>query len=1233
MQTRIFIERQKDYQIECASLMHEMKHVLGIDVPSLRYFVIYDIWGMTPEEFKQTEFTVFAEKNKDFVHHHLDLSKPYVAIEYLPGQYDQRADSALQCVHLLVQNENINIKTGTLMLFDEGIELDQLLKIEDYFINKVEARKKDLSLFDFPEGSQPDKVLVLEGFISFGQQDLIAFHHHMGLAMTMDDLMFVQSYFQKIKRNPTETEIKVLDTYWSDHCRHTTFETILEEIVFEEDEYQTLKQAFLEYQEVRKLLNREEHPMTFMDLATINAKYELKRGNLKDLEISDEHNAASIVIDVDIDGETEPWLLMFKNETHNHPTEIEPFGGASTCIGGAIRDPLSGRSYVYQAMRISGAGDITEPLSKTRKGKLPQRVISKKAAEGYASYGNQIGLATTFVQEIYHEGYKAKRMEVGAVIGCAPQAHVRREKPKPGDLILLIGGRTGRDGIGGATGSSKGHRESSITSSAAEVQKGNAPTERKMQRLFRNQAFSKCVKKANDFGAGGISVAIGELADGISIELDKIPTKYQGLNATELAISESQERMAVVIDPRLELTVKDLCYQENLEVTTVAHVTEEKSLIMTFNGEKVCHIDREFLDASGVRNRQKVIVKSDVWQDVVHQTYEGLDIKEKTFSMLQDLNVTSQQGLVEMFDSTIGTTTVLMPYGGKHQKTKTQVSVQRLPMIHGKTNTVSIMAYGFDPYLSEKNPYLGASYAIIESLAKVVACGGYDQQVRFSFQEYFERLGTSKETWGKPFKSLLGAFKTLKDFGFAAIGGKDSMSGTFEDWHVPPTLISFAVSKGDIRDIISNAFVKKDSYLYLAKHQRDPLGRPHIEQLSRMYHEVHKHIISKTVISAYALTFGGLMEALVKATFGNKIGIEVKTDLHLFDKDYGSILMESSEQLDHPDFIYLGRTTGTEVVTINGISMGIQELLEVNESRFKDIYPITHQEVRLEHCEMISHPHVEDEREIKKKEVHVLLPIFPGTNCEYDSERAFMQAGATVTSFVFNNLTQEDINTSIHLLEHHLDQTDILMLSGGFSSGDEPDGSGKFIANVLRHPLISKAIQRLIHRKGLILGICNGFQALIKSGLLPYGEVMEIDKHDPNLHRNILGRHISKLVHTKAIASKSPWLKGMDHQVYLVPISHGEGRFVVGKNELEMLKENGQIAFQYVNDIGHPSYHPEVNPNGSTFAIEGITSKDGLILGKMGHSERLDRELYKNVPDIKEQSIFTNAVSYIKQRG
>lgn len=1235
MVKRLFIERKNEYQIEAESLQKELSHLFGIPINTLSYYIIYDLLGFSEHDIEQTLFSVFAEINKDHVHHDLVIETPYIAYEYLPGQYDQRADSASQCVQLILNRNDFIIQTGTLLIFDDGISFEMIEKMKKHLINTVEAREKDLTKYAIETSIKPKPITRVFGFIDMPHAQLFDLYHSLNLAMNFDDFQFIQSYFKDKNRDPLISEIRILDTYWSDHCRHTTFETLLDDIHFEESVLTSyIEKSYQSYLQTRIQLHREDKPITLMDLATINARYEKQHGKLKDVEVSDEHNAASIMIDVDVDSISEPWLLMFKNETHNHPTEIEPFGGASTCIGGAIRDPLSGRSYVYGAMRITGAADITEPIEKTTQGKLPQRVISKKAAEGYSSYGNQIGLATTFVQEIFHEGYRAKRMEVGAVIGAVPQSYVKRKHPKPGDLILLIGGRTGRDGIGGATGSSKSHQTKSIDTSSSEVQKGNAVIERKIQRLFRNPEVTACIKKANDFGAGGVGVAIGELADCIHIELDKVPVKYDGLNPLEIAISESQERMAIVIDQRDEDFIKSLAYAENLEITTVARVTEEPVLLMTFHDEVICQIDRSFIDTSGVKQHQHVLVTNDKVDRLFHKDYPGKTEKDKILHMLDDLNITSLQGLVEMFDSTIGSTTVILPYGGVHQKTKAQASIQKLPIINGHTDSVSIMTYGFDPYLSEMSPYHGAMYAVIDSIAKVVASGGDYHNIHLSFQEYFEKLGKDSSKWGKPFKSLLGAYEIQKAFGLAAIGGKDSMSGTFEELHVPPTLISFAFSKDTVKNIISNAFVSQNAYLYLAKHRIKEDNMPNVIQLKSLYEFVHHGIENKTIVSSYALSFGGLSESLIKASFGNHIGCHVSTTLSLFDLDYGSIVVESMEIITHEDFIYLGKTHAKPTIQINDISLSIGDALNKNEQKLSELYPIVSEHhISIPFKEQPLEKEYSVFKHMAVDKVKVLLPIFPGTNCEYDSEKAFISAGAEVESFVFCNQTPYDVQTSIALFAHHIDHCHILMLSGGFSSGDEPDGSGKYIANVLKHPTIKDALNRLRERKGLILGICNGFQALIKSGLLPYGEITFLNENSPNLHKNLIKRHVSKIVKTKVTSSASPWLVGMKNEVHDVPVSHGEGRLTLSEDDLNQLIAHHQIAFQYVDFNQQPTYDPQYNPNGSTYAIEGIISEDGLILGKMGHSERVHPDLYKNFKPIPKQNIFINAVNYFKQRG
>ncbi len=1231
MNERLFVERKEGLDVECQALKQEFKQTLNIDVKSMRYYLIYDIFNTTKEELAHTIYRVFTEKNKDIVSKSLTISSPYVAYEYLPGQYDLRADSAKQCYQLLCQNDDLEIKTGILLVFDETLTKDELKIIKTYLINPVESKEKDLeelTLYQAPYHIQSDTV---DGFISLTESALMGLYHDLKLSMNFIDFQFIKQYFINKACNPYLLEIKVLDTYWSDHCRHTTFHTILENIAFK-SKNNHMQATFHDYLQTKKALNQEDKPITLMDLATINMKWERHRGNLEDFDDSIENNAASLVIDIDVDHKKEPYLLMFKNETHNHPTEIEPYGGASTCLGGAIRDPLSGRSYVYGASRISGAGNILEPISKTLKGKLPQRTITKKAAEGYSSYGNQIGLATTFVQEIYHEGYKAKRMEVGAVIAACPKSHVRREIPQKDDLIVLIGGRTGKDGIGGATGSSKSHDKTSIHQASTEVQKGNPVIERKIQRLFRNPKCAELIKKSNDFGAGGVSVAIGEIADGVHIWLDKIPTKHQGMNPIELALSESQERMAVVIDAKDERKLIELAEAENLEATTVAVVLEDGVVRMSYQGDIVCKLNRDFIDTSGVRQRQDVLAIDRSAPDLFKSKYEGTDTKEKVIHLLQDLNIQSQQGLVEMFDNTIGLTTVVAPYGGKNQKTKAQASVQRIPVINGQTQTVSVMTHGFDPYLSEKNPYLGSMYAVIDSIAKSVASGSQFQTIRFTFQEYFEKLQKNKEKWGKPFMALLGAFHVQKAFGLAAIGGKDSMSGTFEDMHVPPTLISFAVSTTKINEVITNEFKQTNAYLYLVKHHIGDDDVPNSTGLMNNYKTIQELNKENKILSAYAIGFGGLVEAIIKASFGNKIGVKINTKEDVFTKQYGSILVETAEEINHENFIYLGKTTNKATLHINELVIGIDEALATNESKLADVFPVTHEDSRsldLDPLPINYQPYNEQRK--PKQEVNVLLPIFPGTNCEYDSEKAFKKAGATVKHFVFKNQTKQQIKDSIQALKKFIDETDILMLSGGFSSGDEPDGSGKFIANVLESELVKKAIQDLLKRKGLILGICNGFQALIKSGLLPYGEIVETQEDHPNLHKNSINRHVAKWIRTKVSSVSSPWLAGMENQTHFMAVSHGEGRFEIDDKEFNKLLSNNQIAFQYVDENNYPTYDPKFNPNGSKYAIEGIISKDGLILGKMGHSERLDKDLYVNLPPMHSQKIFENAVHFIKK--
>lgn len=1229
---RIFVERKKGFDIERLDLISVFKENFGLELNSLRYMITYDFFNMEEDIYEITINEILSEVNKDVLIKEPKFGKNVIAFEFLPGQFDQRADSAMQCVKLVSPKSKCVIKSGTVITFNEEINKNDIDKIKNYLINKVESREKDLAVLTQEDVNKPSDVAIVDGFIDYTENQLETYHSDLSLAMSLGDLKFVQRYFKKDeKRNPFITELKVLDTYWSDHCRHTTFETEIKNVDFSQDKitYQ-IEKTFLDYLETRNVLGRSEKPVTLMDIATINARLEKAKGNLNDLEISEEVNAASIYIDVDVNGVDEKWLLMFKNETHNHPTEIEPFGGASTCVGGAIRDPLSGRSYVYSAMRVTGAADITQPISNTMEGKLPQKVISKVAAHGYSSYGNQIGLATTNVKEIYHPGYVAKRMEIGAVMGAVPAEHVRRESPIPGDVVILLGGRTGRDGIGGATGSSKTHNVKSIETSSAEVQKGNAPEERKIQRLFRDPNVTKLIKKSNDFGAGGVSVAIGELADGLDIDLDKVPTKYQGINGTELAISESQERMSVVIDPKDENTFLQLCEKENIEAVRIAVVTDTNRLTMKWRNKIICDLSREFIDTSGVR--QSIGIKVNKLEDErpFERKYKGSNTKDRLFNMLQDLNVSSQQGMVEMFDSTIGRTTVFAPYGGKYQLTKTQNSIHKIPVLNGKTNTVSLMSYGFNPYISSWSQYHGSQYAVVESMSKIVAAGGNPKSIRFTFQEYFERLNKDESKWGKPFTSLLGAYKALKEFDLAAIGGKDSMSGTYHDINVPPTLVSFAVNTSKVDQVISNEFKSAGNYLYLVNHTPDKISLPNYETLQENFSFVYENIKNKNIVSAYALEFGGLGEALIKASFGNKVGVNITTVLPLTKFNYGSILIESENRLNFDNMVYLGKTISEPILYINDAHMEINECIEINQKTIGSVYPIYHEDERV--IKDIKSKKKQGTYKHKKVEkVNVLIPVFPGTNCEYDSMQAFEDAGANTEIFVFNNLNEKNIESSIETFVSLLEKSHILMLSGGFSSGDEPDGSGKFIASILRNKKVSKAIDQHLSQKRLILGICNGFQALVKSGLLPYGTVKPIEENDPTLFKNTINRHISKFVTTKVSSTNSPWLQTFNvDDSHTIAMSHGEGKFVVNEDVYKELISNNQVAFQYVDENNNPTYNPVYNPNGSSYAIEGIVSKDGLILGKMGHSERYDDGLFLNIHGNKKQNLFSNAVSYFK---
>lgn len=1235
---RIFVEKSEPYRIEAESLRKELNSNLGLDIKNLRLVCVYDIFGMSPELLDKSAYRVFGEPATDRVSYAPDFNKeyenhPFLAMEYLPGQFDQRAASAEECVKLLEPSADVEIRSARLLIFDDGVSPEDLEKISHYCINAVESRKKDLSRLAPVEKATASPVATLEGFREITPDGAAAWVKEKGLAMNADDLMEVVKYFSAEGRDPNETELRILDTYWSDHCRHTTFTTNLTDIQVEDSEVaDNIRAAIDEWHRIRRELGREEKPLCLMDLATIGARYLKKQGLLDDMEQSEENNACSVFVDVDVDGETERWLLQFKNETHNHPTEIEPFGGASTCLGGAIRDPLSGRSYVYQAMRVTGAGNIWQPVADTMAGKLPQKVISLRAAAGYSSYGNQIGLATTHVREIYHPGYVAKRLEVGAVVGAVKASDVRRERPVPGDIILMFGGRTGRDGIGGATGSSKEHTTSSLEECGSEVQKGNAPEERKIARLFRRPEVTRLIKKSNDFGAGGVSVAIGELTDGLDIYLDRVPTKYSGLNPTELAISESQERMSVVIDPKDREEFEKYCAEENLEVTHVADVTDTARMRMYYNGEVAADLSREFIDSAGAPHYSKAVVgKVDYTVNPFEKHPEGETLRWKMASTMALPNVTSQKGLIEMFDSSIGASTVLMPFGGRRQATETQVSVQKLPVGNHETNTASLMAFGFNPEISSWSPYHGAAYAVVEAVAKAVAAGQEYKKMRFSYQEYFEKM-TSDIAWGKPLAALLGALRMQVEFGLPSIGGKDSMSGTFADINVPPTLIAFGVGTVDARRVISPEFKEEGDYIYLVKHNPRNDRFPDTEQLKSNFAAVEKGIADGNIKAAYALGAGGVAEALAKMSFGNALGAEVNIEeKELFDLSYGSILVECKEKVDNPAFIELGKVIGRSELVINGEPLDIFELEAINRGKFNEIYPdrsgVYGEAPDATGPEFSGHwPGEPTEHPM------VFLPVFPGTNCDYDMIRAFRREGAETSSCVFRNLSAKDIEESVDEMVAGIDACHILALSGGFSEGDEPDGSGKFIASVLMNDRIKSAVERLLARKGLVIGICNGFQALVKSGLLPYGKIGELSAESPTLFHNDINRHISQIVVTRVGTLASPWLDGFSiGQLHSIAASHGEGKFTCSEELAEKLLAAGQIAFQYVDENGHATMTSPANPNGSTFAIEGIISPDGLILGKMGHSERYADGLMKNIHGDKRQNLFANAVKYFKK--
>ena len=1241
---RIFVEKYPEFQVEAASLKVELNENLQLDLQSLRLLNVYDLFGFTPELLEKSRYSVFGEIVTDKVSDECDLTGTrYIAVEYLPGQFDQRAASAVDCVHLIDPKADVRIKSSKLIILSGDTDDATIAKIKHYYINAVESREKDLSKLTDAESAAVKPVPVLDGFTKMTDADLEPFCRKMGLAMNADDLREVVKYFTEEGRDPNETELRILDTYWSDHCRHTTFTTELEEIGVEESFMKEDIDGTLNlYLKMRKELGREHKGLNLMDMATIGGRYLRKAGLLDDMEVSEENNACSIYVDVDVDGRLEKWLLMFKNETHNHPTEIEPFGGAATCLGGAIRDPLSGRSYVYQAMRVTGAGDIYKPVAETLQGKLPQCVITKKAAHGYSSYGNQIGLATTHVREIYDEGYTAKRLEVGAVVGAVKADKVRRESPKPGDVVLMLGGRTGRDGIGGATGSSKEHTEESLETCGSEVQKGNAPEERKLQRLFRRPEVTKLIKKSNDFGAGGVSVAIGELTDGLDIYLDRVPVKYNGLNATELAISESQERMSVVVEAKDEAEFMEYCHSENIEVTHVADVTDTERMRMFYGDKIVADLQRKFIDSAGAKHFAKAEIAAVEEKNPFCRKVEGETLKEKLLNNLSDANVVSQKGLIEMFDSSIGRSTVLMPYGGELQLTETQVSVQKLPT-DGYTDTASMMAFGFNPVISKWSPYHGAAYSMVEACAKVVAAGGRYEKMRFSCQEYFERMTHDPKVWGKPMSALLGSLKMQVALGLPSIGGKDSMSGTFEHINVPPTLISFGITTVDAKNVISPELKWEGNRLWLVKHTPLDNYMPDVDQLKKNWAFVEEQIAGGNAVSAWAVGFGGVAEGLCKMSFGNSFGVDVNVpEEDLFNYSYGSIILETEADIKFENAQFLGTVTAgvNDSLRINSKNIPMESLLESAFDRYEKVYPAT----STPDMKRLLPKGMEGIKPFKAKKIDLkykgekiaepvaYLPVFPGTNCDYDTAKAFRKAGAKVKTSVFRNLTEQDVFDSIDEMKKNIDECQILMFCGGFSAGDEPDGSGKFIANVLNNEKIAAAIEALIARGGLILGICNGFQALVKSGLLPYGHLGTVTKDSPTLFRNDINRHISQIAFTRVASVNSPWLAGMNiGDTYAIPVSHGEGKFVVNEELAKELFENGQVAFQYAEPVDEGvSMHSPYNPNGSYYAIEGIISKNGQILGKMGHSERYENNLFKNIAANLEQPLFENAVKYFR---
>ena len=1255
---RIYVEKKPDYAVAAKELLENIHDYLGISgVSSARVLIRYDIENISDETYENAKGTIFSEPPVDMLYEEqlpVGDGERAFSVEALPGQFDQRADSAQQCVKLLSEDEEPVIKSATTYLIGGSFSDDEFARIKSFCINPVDSRENNdpkpetlVTVFD-----EPADVKIFDGFMTMAETDLKALYESLNLAMTFKDFQFIQKYYEnEEKRDPSMTEIRVLDTYWSDHCRHTTFLTELKNIKFEDSDYKQMAEDTYHMYKAHHdeiFAGRSDKYVSLMDIALMAMRKLKKDGKLEDMEQSDEINACSIVVPVEIDGQTEEWLISFKNETHNHPTEIEPFGGAATCLGGAIRDPLSGRSYVYQAMRVTGAADPTVSLKDTLEGKLPQRKIVTGAASGYSSYGNQIGLATGLVNEVYHPNYVAKRMEIGAVMGAAPRRNVIRENSDPGDIIILLGGRTGRDGCGGATGSSKAHNVNSIDTCGAEVQKGNAPTERKLQRLFRNPEVSSLIKKCNDFGAGGVSVAIGELAAGLNIDLDKVPKKYAGLDGTELAISESQERMAVVIDPKDVETFLNYANEENLEAVCVAVVTEDPRLVMTWRGKEIVNISRAFLDTNGAHQETDVIVSMPSREDnYFNKEKDTADLKKAWLDNLSDLNVCSQKGLVEMFDSSIGAASVYMPYGGKYQLTPVQTMIAKLPVLKGRTETVTMMSYGYDPYLSSWSPYHGAVYAVVESVAKIVAAGGDYSKIRFTFQEYFERLGQDPKRWGVPMAALLGAYNAQMGFGLPSIGGKDSMSGSFNDIDVPPTLVSFAVDVAKHPDVVTPELKAAGNQLVVFKIAKDANDIPCYETVMKLYAAIHELTQKKAIVSSYALGFGGVAAAVSKMAFGNKLGVRLDDAIeaaNVFKPAYGNIIAEvTPEAMETVAAVMaaagLGDSykTAGEVIAepafiFHDMHVTMDEALTAWTKTLEKVFP-TRSGVEAKKIEtpLYTGGSVYTCKH-KVARPTVFIPVFPGTNCEYDTLKAFERAGADVNTCVFRNLDARNIRESVEAFEQGINKAQMIMFPGGFSAGDEPDGSGKFIATAFRNERIREAVMKLLNeRDGLALGICNGFQALIKLGLVPYGEITAQKPDSPTLTTNHIGRHISKSVYTKVVSNKSPWLqKAQVGGVYAIPASHGEGRFVASEEWIAKLFAAGCVATQYVDVDGNPTMDEDFNPNGSYYAIEGITSMDGRVLGKMAHSERIGEAVAMNISGDQNQMIFESGVEYFK---